>query len=119
MLSIILGKQEHAMFRSLQQQSSRSLSITPTLRNGPEVDLSDPKQLALHKLYRPERITPLKRGLELLKTPSLNKTTVRLPLAHGVLTKNFEVITERVKMVHCGGVKEAPTPLRSHYEEAV
>ncbi|VDL85210.1 unnamed protein product [Nippostrongylus brasiliensis] len=38
-----------------------------------EVDLSDPKQMALHKLYRPERITPAKRGEELLKTPRLNK----------------------------------------------
>ncbi|VDM53812.1 unnamed protein product, partial [Angiostrongylus costaricensis] len=38
-----------------------------------EFDLSDPKQLALHKLYRPERVTPSKRGIELLKTPSLNK----------------------------------------------
>ncbi|EYC12301.1 hypothetical protein Y032_0048g1717 [Ancylostoma ceylanicum] len=65
------GKNE--MLRTLQQQSSRSLSTTTLLRDGPEIDLSDPKQLALHKLYRPERITPLKRGLELLKTPSLNK----------------------------------------------
>ncbi|KAK6737778.1 hypothetical protein RB195_020090 [Necator americanus] len=29
--------------------------------------------MRLHKLYRPERITPSKRGVELLKTPRLNK----------------------------------------------
>ncbi|KAK6055366.1 malic enzyme domain protein [Cooperia oncophora] len=29
--------------------------------------------MALHKLYRPERITPAKRGEELLRTPRLNK----------------------------------------------
>ena len=31
------------------------------------------EELALYKLYRPERITPSKRSFELLKTPSLNK----------------------------------------------
>ncbi|KAK6737759.1 hypothetical protein RB195_020080 [Necator americanus] len=38
-----------------------------------EVDLSDPKQLALHKLYRPERVTPREKGYDLLKNPRLNK----------------------------------------------
>ncbi|MFH4973561.1 hypothetical protein AB6A40_000270 [Gnathostoma spinigerum] len=33
----------------------------------------DEKELALHKLYRPERVTPTKRGVDLLKTPRLNK----------------------------------------------
>ncbi|KJH48249.1 malic enzyme domain protein [Dictyocaulus viviparus] len=49
------------MLRLIKQQSS------------PELDLSDPRQLALHKLYRLERITPSKRGVDLLKTPRLNK----------------------------------------------
>ncbi|VDO59886.1 unnamed protein product [Heligmosomoides polygyrus] len=40
---------------------------------GEDIDLSDPKLMALHKLYRPERVTPAKRGVELLKTPGLNK----------------------------------------------
>uniref|UniRef100_A0A183FD02 Malic domain-containing protein n=1 Tax=Heligmosomoides polygyrus TaxID=6339 RepID=A0A183FD02_HELPZ len=35
--------------------------------------LSDPKQLALHKLYRPERVTPKEKGYDLLKNPRLNK----------------------------------------------
>ncbi|VDN29899.1 unnamed protein product, partial [Cylicostephanus goldi] len=38
-----------------------------------EVDLNDPKQLALHKLYRPERVTPREKGYDLLKNPRLNK----------------------------------------------
>lgn len=38
-----------------------------------EWDLNDPKQFALYKLYRPERVTPHKRGIDLLKTPGLNK----------------------------------------------
>lgn len=29
--------------------------------------------MKLYKLYRPERITPIKRGVDLLKTPGLNK----------------------------------------------
>lgn len=41
-----------------------------------EVDLSDPKQLALYKLYRPERVTPREKGYDLLKNPRLNKVTV-------------------------------------------
>ena len=36
-------------------------------------DLTDPEQLKLWKEYRPERVTPHKRGVELLKTPGLNK----------------------------------------------
>ncbi|KAK6015760.1 malic enzyme domain protein, partial [Ostertagia ostertagi] len=36
-------------------------------------DLNDPKQLALHKLYRPERVTPNERGYQLLSTPRLSK----------------------------------------------
>ncbi|KAI6243894.1 Malic enzyme [Aphelenchoides fujianensis] len=38
-----------------------------------EWDLADPEQMELYKLYRPERLTPHKRGVELLKTPGLNK----------------------------------------------
>ena len=41
-----------------------------------EWDMSDPEQVSLYKLYRPERITPHKRGIELLKTPGLNKVGV-------------------------------------------
>uniref|UniRef100_A0A915DMN4 Uncharacterized protein n=1 Tax=Ditylenchus dipsaci TaxID=166011 RepID=A0A915DMN4_9BILA len=36
-------------------------------------DLKDPKQVEMYKLYRPERVTPNKRGVDLLKTPGLNK----------------------------------------------
>ncbi|EYB99171.1 hypothetical protein Y032_0124g1201 [Ancylostoma ceylanicum] len=66
------------MIRSIHQQAVktgvRAVSTTaPALIHGDNVDLSDPKQMALHKLYRPERVTPAKRGVDLLKTPRLNK----------------------------------------------
>ncbi|VDO05127.1 unnamed protein product, partial [Haemonchus placei] len=66
------------MLRALQHETVkhgvRSLSSSSTaVHEVHEYDLSDPKQLALHKLYRPERVTPAKRGVELLKTPRLNK----------------------------------------------
>ncbi|VDM76143.1 unnamed protein product [Strongylus vulgaris] len=69
------------MIRSLQQQTVKTgirvVSTTaPVLTDRDKnVDLSDPKQMALHKLYRPERVTPSKRGVELLKTPRLNKVS--------------------------------------------
>uniref|UniRef100_A0A914BZX6 Malic enzyme n=1 Tax=Acrobeloides nanus TaxID=290746 RepID=A0A914BZX6_9BILA len=50
----------------------RSLSCTAVNRRR-EWSLDDPEQKRLYKLYRPERVTPNKRGLDLLKTPSLNK----------------------------------------------
>ncbi|CAD5216490.1 unnamed protein product [Bursaphelenchus xylophilus] len=52
----------------------RSLSFCTVLaKQKKEWDLSDPKQLELYKLYRPERVTPKQRGVDLLKTPGLNK----------------------------------------------
>lgn len=53
--------------------SLRRISTTALCSEKNEPDLSDPKQLALHKLYRPERVTPSKRGIDLLKAPGLNK----------------------------------------------
>uniref|UniRef100_A0AC34F2S3 Malic enzyme n=1 Tax=Panagrolaimus sp. ES5 TaxID=591445 RepID=A0AC34F2S3_9BILA len=54
--------------------SKRQFSLTPvSLLNAHEYDLTDPEVQKLYKLYRPERITPHKRGIEMLKTPSLNK----------------------------------------------
>ncbi|KAK6021667.1 hypothetical protein OSTOST_12654 [Ostertagia ostertagi] len=38
-----------------------------------EPDLSDPKKMALHKLYRPERLTPHEKGYQLLNNPRLTK----------------------------------------------
>ncbi|KAK5964564.1 Malic enzyme, partial [Trichostrongylus colubriformis] len=38
-----------------------------------KLDLSNPKTLALHKLYRKERITPRKKGYELLLDSKLSK----------------------------------------------
>jgi len=57
--------------------SRRCISLTSTSKNEDEKkpmwDLTDPEQLKLWKEYRPERVTPHKRGVELLKTPGLNK----------------------------------------------
>ncbi|KAK5970791.1 Malic enzyme, partial [Trichostrongylus colubriformis] len=49
----------------------RRLSLSPIRRK--EIDFNDPKQVALHKLYRPERVTPREKGYDLLKNPRLNK----------------------------------------------
>lgn len=57
------------------QQCRRQLTSTAALHKKREWDLSDPKQLELYKLYRPERVTPKQRGIELLKTAGLNKVS--------------------------------------------
>ncbi|KAL3082599.1 hypothetical protein niasHT_019198 [Heterodera trifolii] len=51
--------------------SSRAFSLSTSQHK--EWDLNDPEQLRLHKLYRPERLTPSVRGVDLLKNPGLNK----------------------------------------------
>ncbi|EGT48434.1 CBN-MEN-1 protein [Caenorhabditis brenneri] len=61
------------MLSRLSPASIRRISTTALCCEKSEPDLSDPKTLALHKLYRPERITPSKRGIDLLKSPGLNK----------------------------------------------
>ncbi|KAK5971897.1 Malic enzyme, partial [Trichostrongylus colubriformis] len=38
-----------------------------------EPDLNDPKTLELHKLYRPERVTPTEKGYKLISTSRINK----------------------------------------------
>ncbi|VDM59798.1 unnamed protein product [Angiostrongylus costaricensis] len=61
-----------------------------TSLNAKEIDLNDPKQLALHKLYRPERVTPRERGYDLLKNPRLNKATFDCNNGvHGLLPPAF------------------------------
>ncbi|XGW07484.1 hypothetical protein V3C99_010564 [Haemonchus contortus] len=59
---------------------SRNWAFTRTIHSSVAVfakqyepDLDDPQKLALHKLYRPERVTPSERGYELLNTSRLNK----------------------------------------------
>ncbi|XGW07487.1 hypothetical protein V3C99_010566 [Haemonchus contortus] len=56
------------------QQCVRAISSTTTchLRNL-KLDLSNPKTLALHKLYRRENITPREKGYALLTNNRLNK----------------------------------------------
>uniref|UniRef100_A0A914MEM6 Malic enzyme n=1 Tax=Meloidogyne incognita TaxID=6306 RepID=A0A914MEM6_MELIC len=55
----------------LLSSSERFLSTTQFLKR--EWNLDDPKQKALYKLYRAERVTPSVRGVDLLKSPDLNK----------------------------------------------
>uniref|UniRef100_A0A914M6E7 Malic enzyme n=2 Tax=Meloidogyne incognita TaxID=6306 RepID=A0A914M6E7_MELIC len=55
----------------LLSSSERFLSTTQFLTR--EWNLDDPKQKALYKLYRAERVTPSVRGVDLLKSPDLNK----------------------------------------------
>ncbi|CAD6198201.1 unnamed protein product [Caenorhabditis auriculariae] len=63
------------MLSRLNNHSLRGVSTTAraSFAGKYDPDLTDPDTLALHKLYRPERTTPSKRGIELLKTPRLNK----------------------------------------------
>ncbi|KAF8363451.1 men-1 [Pristionchus pacificus] len=63
-----------SLFRPLNLSSqTRALSRSTAVASQNIHDPDDPKQVALYKLYRPERVTPAKRGVELLKTPRLNK----------------------------------------------
>ncbi|GMS84147.1 hypothetical protein PENTCL1PPCAC_6322 [Pristionchus entomophagus] len=63
-----------SLFRPLHLSSqTRALSRSSAVASHQIHDPDDPKQVALYKLYRPERVTPAKRGVELLKTPRLNK----------------------------------------------
>uniref|UniRef100_A0A183C2X5 Malic enzyme n=1 Tax=Globodera pallida TaxID=36090 RepID=A0A183C2X5_GLOPA len=55
----------------LASNPSRALSLSAGLQR--EWDLNDPEQMRLYKLYRPERVTPCVRGVDLLKDPGLNK----------------------------------------------
>ncbi|WKX95315.1 hypothetical protein Q1695_012065 [Nippostrongylus brasiliensis] len=52
---------------------ARNIASTAVASQKYEPDLSDPKKLALHKLYRPERVTPTEKGYDILNTPRLNK----------------------------------------------
>jgi hypothetical protein len=77
------------MSSSLQKLARRSLSaprrlfnISSALREEEkhgkkEWDLSIPEEKELYKFYRPERLTPNKRGVELLKMPRYNKVGLR------------------------------------------
>lgn len=56
------------------QRAARLISSTRLLRgNNFRPDSSDPKAVALYKLYRPERITPPIKGYALIKNPRYNK----------------------------------------------
>ena len=75
------------MSANLQKLVRRSLSspkrlfnTTTALRNSDdkpkEWDLNKPEEKELYKFYRPERLTPNKRGVDLLKIPAYNKVII-------------------------------------------
>ncbi|XGW07483.1 hypothetical protein V3C99_010563, partial [Haemonchus contortus] len=59
--------------RSVGHIRTISSSAAALAMHHQEPDLSDPRKKALHKLYRPERVTPNEKGYELLNTSRLNK----------------------------------------------
>ncbi|KAK6058735.1 malic enzyme, NAD binding domain protein [Cooperia oncophora] len=60
--------------QSKESPSNESAEETKREDEGPHtLDLKDPKQKALYKLYRPEIVTPKLRGIELLRMPWHNK----------------------------------------------
>lgn len=61
------GRSKRGIVHSRCLRDSEDLYTTADVKNMSE------KELELYKLYRPERITPNKRGVDLLKTPALNK----------------------------------------------
>lgn len=80
MLRTILHKQRFAKLLSLIcifDFSLRGIATTTCVlaseSESSAYDLTDPKQMDLHKLYRRERVTPTKRGMDLLKDPNYNK----------------------------------------------
>ncbi|PIO58086.1 hypothetical protein TELCIR_20484, partial [Teladorsagia circumcincta] len=84
-----------------------------------EPDLSDPKKLALHKLYRPERVTPSEKGYELLNTSRLNKgmafsLTERQYLGiHGLLPPAFMTQEQQAYRV-MSRIREEPDNLQKY-----
>lgn len=72
--NVKISKRLYFMLYFIKEIFFRFISLSKSLLDGKkEWDLNDPKQLELYKLYRPERITPSKRGIDLLKSPGLNK----------------------------------------------
>ncbi|CAJ0605033.1 unnamed protein product [Cylicocyclus nassatus] len=51
----------------------RNVTTTSQKKQGQSHDLSNPKVLALHKLYRIERVTPAAKGYAILKNPRFMK----------------------------------------------
>ncbi|VDK67592.1 unnamed protein product, partial [Cylicostephanus goldi] len=60
-------------FSTSIRSNARNVTTTAQKRQGQSYDLSDPKVLALHKLYRIERVTPTAKGYAILKNPRFNK----------------------------------------------
>ncbi|KAL6736821.1 hypothetical protein Aduo_007127 [Ancylostoma duodenale] len=93
--------------------------VCQTGAQGQAYDLSNPQILALHKLYRNERIHPRQRGFELLKNPHLNKGLAfslreRHYLGlHGLLPATFMSIDQQVYRVMTR-IREQPDNLSKY-----
>lgn len=80
-----------------------------------------PEELALYKLYRPERITPHKRSVELMKTPALNKGMAfnlfeRQYLGvHGLIPPAFMTQEQQAYRVICK-LREQPNDLARYIQ---
>uniref|UniRef100_A0AC35UGW1 Malic enzyme n=1 Tax=Rhabditophanes sp. KR3021 TaxID=114890 RepID=A0AC35UGW1_9BILA len=74
MLSLPLLRRSSRLEAVSRFNGFRSISCSPALAGKmPDPDPEDEKAVRLHKMYRPERITPTKKGFDILKTPSINK----------------------------------------------
>ncbi|VDM98935.1 unnamed protein product, partial [Onchocerca ochengi] len=71
----ILSSNTLVNMKILSQNAIRTLSNTTVNYSEltqPQEEMSE-QEMALYKLYRPERVTPMKRGVDLLKDSRINK----------------------------------------------
>ncbi|TMS34372.1 hypothetical protein L596_001982 [Steinernema carpocapsae] len=74
-MSVLSGTSQNVVRQIANARLSRTISSSPNnfVKHAPPPENETPEELMQRKLYRKERITPAKRGIDLLKTPRLNK----------------------------------------------
>ncbi|KAK0394843.1 hypothetical protein QR680_000963 [Steinernema hermaphroditum] len=74
-MSVLAGNPQTFLRQLAGARLARSISSSPThfVKHPPPPENETAEEMALRKLYRRERITPAKRGVDLLKTARLNK----------------------------------------------
>uniref|UniRef100_A0A0N5ATC1 Malic enzyme n=1 Tax=Syphacia muris TaxID=451379 RepID=A0A0N5ATC1_9BILA len=106
---------------TIRLSSSTSSKHNEDLYNTPDVKHMSEDELSLYKLYRPERITPSKRSLDLLKTPYLNKGMAfslyeRQYLGiHGLIPPAFMTQEQQAYRVICK-LREQPNDLARYIQ---